>query len=81
MVGLYITIIALTIGAPLIINFCFLGYFYLHEKENAMISTYDLVNRAAVENKLDDEIFLDELEKAHANYSISVVVMDSAANI
>ena len=27
MVGLYITIIALTIGAPLIINFCFLGYF------------------------------------------------------
>jgi two-component system, OmpR family, sensor histidine kinase VanS len=81
MVGIYITIIALTIGAPLIINFCFLGYFYLHEKENAMISTYDLVNRAAVENKLDDEIFLDELEKAHANYSISVVVMDSAANI
>ena len=37
MAGIYITIIALTIVAPLIINFCFLGYFYQHEKEEAMI--------------------------------------------
>ena len=81
MAGIYITIIALTIVAPLIINFCFLGYFYQHEKEEAMISTFDLVNRAAVAGSFDDEKFLDELEKAHANYSISVVVVDSAANV
>lgn len=81
MAGIYITIIALTIVAPLIINFCFLGYFYQHEKEEAMISTFDLVNRAAVAGSFDDEEFLDELEKAHANYSISVVVVDSAANV
>ncbi len=78
MAGIYITIIALTIVAPLIINFCFLGYFYQHEKEEAMISTFDLVNRVAVAGSFDDEKFLDELEKAHANYSISVVVVDSA---
>ena len=55
--------------------------FYQHEKEEAMISTFDLVNRAAVAGSFDDEKFLDELEKAHANYSISVVVVDSAANV
>ena len=79
--GIYITIIVLTIGIPLIMNVCFLGYFYRHEKEQAMISTFELVNRAAVSGSFQDDQFQDELEKAHANHSISVVVMDSAGNI
>ena len=81
MAGIYITIIVLTIGIPLIMNVCFLGYFYRHEKEQAMISTFELVNRAAVSGSFQDDQFQDELEKAHANHSISVVVMDSAGNI
>ncbi len=81
MAGIYIAIIVLTIFAPIIINLCFLGYFYQAEKEEAMIETFDLVNRAAVAGNFENESFRDELEKAHANHSISVVVMDSAANI
>lgn len=81
MAGVYTLIIVVTVLVPLIINFAFLGYFYRGEKEKAMKSTFDLVNQAAIDDKFEDEDFLESLEKTHANYGISVVVMDSAANI
>lgn len=81
MAGVYTLIIVVTVLVPLIINFAFLGYFYRGEKEKAMKSTFDLVNQATIDDKFEDEDFLESLEKTHANYGISVVVMDSAANI
>lgn len=40
-----------------------------------------MVNNAANQEKLEDAVFLQELEKSHANHNISIVVMDSSGKV
>lgn len=74
-------ILTLTLLVLWLVNTCFLGVFYIREKRQAMISNFQLVNQAAEDGKLKDDMFLLQLEKSHANHNISVVVMDSAGQI
>ncbi len=83
MATIYIAVVALTVVAPLIINFCFLGFFYQHEKEEVMVETFSLVNDESTEDEdsYEDETFLDELEKVRATHNLSVVVLDSSGKV
>lgn len=74
-------ILTLTLLVLWLVNTCFLGVFYIREKRQAMISNFQLVNQAAEDGKLKDDMFLLQLEKSHANHNISVVVMDSAGQV
>jgi signal transduction histidine kinase len=70
-------LIALVVVILCVANSCFLGLFYLQSKESAMRDTFTQVNKAASEDTIEDDDFLTELEKKHATYNLSVVVLNS----
>lgn len=64
-----------------IVNTCFLDDFYMRDKRQAMQANFQLINDAVENDQLEEESFLLELEKSHANHNISIVVMDSSGKI
>lgn len=58
-------------------NSFFLERIYMAEKEQAMKTTFSMVNDAAAKEEFTSQEFLTELEKEHANHNLSVVVLSS----
>lgn len=56
-------------------NSFFLERIYMREKEQAMKSTFSMINDAAEKEEFSSQEFLTELEKERANHNLSVVVL------
>ena len=67
------------IGLSLLVNRTFLGRYYLNQKEKALISLYEQVDKWESENE-DEEEFSEEIVRISDKEAIDVMVMESDAS-
>ncbi len=80
-VGLFVLTLTLTIASVAIVNACFLSVFYINEKCDVMVENFNLINEYAADGILESSDLSLELEKLHANYNLTVVIMNSSGEV
>lgn len=78
---IFIGLMASTILVCWFINSTLLEKYYLRNKENAILSSYDRIRKSIQEGSIYSEDFVTELYRTAGKYNISVMVMDMDSQI
>lgn len=59
------------------LNISFLEKYYIHDKQNALLNAYDVINRAIEDGIFDTEEFGLELQGLSARYNMDILILDA----
>ena len=70
-----------TIGLCWILNNTFLEKFYIHEKQQEILTGYELLDRASSEKTLETDTFALTFEKLCMNSNLTIIVIDRESKV
>lgn len=73
----FVAIMALTVGACLLVNNVFLEKYYTHSKVETLLSVYDSLDSASRGGYVSSEYFDLELQKTSATHNVSIAIITS----
>ena len=76
-----VLLVAGIIGLCWMINHTFLEEFYIYEKQQSLLETYDVIERASREGILGTESFGVTFENLCANSNLSILVIDAESKL
>lgn len=74
--GIFIALMAGTILLCWFLNITFLESFYIRDKQEVLLYAYEMINRAATEQKLNSEEFEIQLQSLCGRYNMDVLILD-----
>ena len=74
---IFILLMAGTILLCWFLNISFLEKYYIHDKQNALLNAYRMINKAIEEEIIDTEEFGLELQGLSARYNMDILILDA----
>ena len=74
---IFILLMAGTILLCWFLNISFLEKYYIHDKQNALLHAYRMINKAIEEEIIDTEEFGLELQGLSARYNMDILILDA----
>lgn len=73
----FVAIMALTIGACVLVNNVFLEKYYTHSKEETLLSVYSSLDNACRNGYISSDFYDLELQKASSTHNVSIAIITS----